>query len=155
MSNQPQQLLTNKGVSEIARAAGCSTSTVSNKLKRGKTREQIIQEAQDYRDQQANQPPKLVTPEDGESFANAERRKEIAWANLRELELATKSGELVPVAEINAWMAGCIVEARNILIRIAPELRDKLAIETDPAEIDRLISVQIDRALFQLKEFKK
>jgi hypothetical protein len=159
IDSKPQQLKENRGVSDVARAAGVSVSTASQKLRRGKTTEQIIQEAKDWKEKQQQQASRTAgrrTAKDGdESYFEAQRRKEIALANLRELELAIKSGELVPVAEINAWVAGNIVEARNILIRIAPELRDRLAIESDPAETDKLISVEIDRALAVLEEFPR
>lgn len=160
----PIHLRENKGVGELARRAGVSVSTASQKLKRGKTPEQIIEEAATWRQQQAEKQARegvrAKAPESsngvdgGESYSEAQRRKEVALANLRELELNVKSGDLTPVSEINAWVAGMIIEARNILLRIAPELRDRLAIETDPAEIDKLISAEIDRALYQLKSFR-
>jgi hypothetical protein len=150
---KPTPLTTNKGVSEVARKAGVSITTASRKLGAGKTPEEVIAEAQVYREKQTRRDRRSTEPGSDESFYEAQRRKEVALADLRELELKTKNGDLVPVAEINAWVAGMIVEARNILLRIAPGLRDRLAMEIEPAEIDRLISLEIDRALQSLSKF--
>ncbi|HEY4359415.1 MAG TPA: hypothetical protein VGN17_00500 [Bryobacteraceae bacterium] len=149
---KPKNLATNKGVGELARKAGISITTASRKLGAGKTPEQIIAEAEEYRKKQER---RSEQPEAGdeETFYEAQRRKEIALASLRELELQVKQGDLAPIAEVNAWVAGMIVEARNILLRIAPDLRDRLAIETDPAAIDRLIAAEVDRALAALAQY--
>jgi hypothetical protein len=58
------------------------------------------------------------------------------------------------VAEINAFVSGMIVRARDILTRIAPELRDRLAKETDPIRIQELIEAEVNRALASLAQFK-
>jgi hypothetical protein len=63
---------------------------------------QIKAEAADWKAKQEKQPdPAATTP--NESFTAAQTRKETALADLRELELATKRGELVPLGEVNAW----------------------------------------------------
>ena len=53
-------------------------------------------------------------------------------ADPKELELAQKRGELVPVADVGTWIAGMILWARGVLLRSAPELRDRPGKETDP-----------------------
>ncbi|HEY4360086.1 MAG TPA: hypothetical protein VGN17_03925 [Bryobacteraceae bacterium] len=145
-------------VSELAMQADINVGTASRKLKQGKSPEQIIEEAQQWRHQMSQRSQKRASekaaPDGDISYIEAQRLKEIALKNLRELEYQVKSGDLVPVAEVNAWVAGMIIEARNILLRIAPELRDRLCIEQDPAEIDRLISQEVDRVLQRLAEFK-
>ena len=140
-------------VSELARKAGINQATASKKLNAGKTPAQILEEAESWKAKQANRKTKTeVAPGDGESYFEAQRRKEIALADLRELELSLKNGDLVPVAEVNAWVAGMIVEARNILLRIAPDLQDQLSLVSDPAEINKLISGKVDSALDALSQ---
>lgn len=87
-----------------------------------------------------------------ETEASADRRKAIALANERELTVAQKRKELLPVRELNTWFAGCIVACRNTLLRIGPEHRDRLAAETDPVKCEEMIDAEVRRALAMLKE---
>jgi hypothetical protein len=58
------------------------------------------------------------------TFAEAQRRREWLRVERDRLELLGKRSEVVPIAEINAFVAGMIIRAREILVRIAPELKD-------------------------------
>src|ERR1700680_4506229 len=144
--------LPNRGVSDLARRARCSTTTVSKKLLAGKSAGQIIAEAEAWRKQDTTRA--AVDCGDLESINQAQRRKEVAIADLRELELKQKRGELVAVSEVNAFVSGMIVRARDILLRIAPELRDRLATCTDPIECEAMVTDEVHRALRELSEFK-
>jgi hypothetical protein len=146
---RPKNFEHNKGCNELALKAGVSVTTVSRKLRQGKTPEQIIQEAEAFRNKEA----KREKPT-SETFDAAQTRKEIALANIREHDFAVKRGEFVKLSEINAWVASMILKAREILTRISPELRDRLARETDPIRIQELIDIEINRALVNLSEFK-
>jgi len=79
----------------------------------------------------------------------------VAIADLRELEVAQKRGELLPASEVNAFISGMIIRARDILLRIAPELRDRLATCSDAVECERLIDDEVRRALRELAEYGK
>jgi hypothetical protein len=92
-------------------------------------------------------------PETGETFPQAKIRHEIARANERELIVAQRRGQLAPVARINQWFSGCILQARDIFSRLGPELRDRLAATTDPAECERLVGEEIARGLAAMKLF--
>jgi len=146
-------LLPNRGVSDLARRARCSTTTVSKKLLAGKSAEQIIAEAEAWRKLEAS---KTASDDCGdlESLQHAQRRKEAAVADLRELELQQKRGELVPMSDVNAFVSGTIIRARDILLRIAPELRDRMATCTDAIECERLIDDEVRRALRELSEYE-
>ena len=98
--------------------------------------------------------PELVGVGDAGTFAEAQRRREWLRVQKDELELARKRAELAPIGEINAFVAGMIVRARDILTRIGPELKDRLAQETDPHKCERLIVTETTRALNELAEFK-
>jgi hypothetical protein len=145
--------LPNRGVSDLARRARCSTTTVSKKLLAGKSAEQIISEAEAWRKQESARG--ATDCGDLESFNQAQRRKEVAIADLRELELKQKRGELVPVSDVNAFVSGMIVRARDILLRLAPELRDRLATCTDPLECEGMVTDEVYRALRELSEYER
>jgi hypothetical protein len=61
---------------------------------------------------------------------------------------------MAPISEINAWVAGMIMRAREILTRIGPELKDRLAQTTNPHDCERLVMTEVGRALNELSEFK-
>jgi hypothetical protein len=92
--------------------------------------------------------------EEKESKFLAETRKETALADLRELELAQKRGELAPVVLLNAFMGGCIVKARDRLMRLPGELRDRLAANSDPIQCERMVEKEIRAALAELKSME-
>ena len=87
-----------------------------------------------------------------ETHVEALRRKEVALANLKEVELAQRRGDLIPLVQVNAWFSGCIVSARDILLRIGPELRDRLAACVDPVVCERMVDEEVRRALGKLRE---
>ncbi len=98
--------------------------------------------------------PRKEVPKGEETMAEAARRKEIAVADKHELDLKQRQGALASVAEVNAFVAGMIIFARDILLRIPGELRDRLAKESEPAKCEALVQTEIDRSLDGLAEFK-
>jgi hypothetical protein len=143
---KPRSFEENHGVTKLAQQAGVSVTTVSHKLRQGKTPAQILDEAAAWKEKDVKQ----RKPGGNESFTEAQTRKETALADLRELELSEKRGELVNLVEVNAWVSGMILRARDILLRIGPELRDRLSKEADPITIQGLIDGEIKSALAEL-----
>lgn len=92
-------------------------------------------------------------PETGETYPQAKIRHEIARANERELIVAQRRGELAPVVQMNRWFSGCILQARDIFLRLGPELRDRLAASTDPAECEQLVLEEVTRGLRAMRVF--
>jgi hypothetical protein len=137
-----------KGVNALAREIGTSAQTVSRKRQQGKTDEQIRQEAIDHQTKELEK--KSV---DRVSYTEAQRRKEMALAELRELDLAKARGEVASTVEVNQYVATMILRAREILLRMAAELGDRVAQTSDPIECRRLIETEVHRALRQLAEF--
>jgi hypothetical protein len=88
------------------------------------------------------------------TFTEAQRRREWLRVKRDELDLARKRAELAPIGEVNAWVAGMVIRAREILLRIGPELRDRLAQTSNPNDCQELIDREIRRALNELSEFK-
>lgn len=134
-------------LAEVAKQAHCSLALVSRKRKQGKSDAQIEREgvARWKREQQKS--PK-VTPEaaddetrqpsggeEPESFADAQRRKEAALADLRELELRSKRGELVDAAEVALQWGQVCSQVRDAMLAIPPKAAPKLAGMTNEREI--------------------
>jgi hypothetical protein len=88
------------------------------------------------------------------TFAEAQRRREWLRVERDRIELMRKRSELVPIAEINAFVAGMIIRAREILMRIAPELKDRLAQTANPHECETLVAGEVFRALNELAEYR-
>ena len=92
-------------------------------------------------------------PESGASYTEALRVREWIRVEKEKLNLARQRAELAAIVEINAWIAGMIMRARDILLRIPPELRDKLAQEDDPVRCEELLMEEIHRSLRELAEY--
>jgi hypothetical protein len=103
-----------------------------------------------------NPPTRLPGMIDGQNrtFAEAQRRREWLRVERDRIELMRKRSELVPIAEINAFVAGMIIRAREILMRIAPELKDQLAQQANPHECEKLVAGEVFRALNELAEYR-
>lgn len=86
--------------------------------------------------------------------AEGRRRKELALAELHEMKVLERRRELVSIGAINAWVAGMIIAARDILLQIGPELADKLAQQSDPIRCREMIDKEIRRALGRLAQYK-
>jgi len=63
-------------------------------------------------------------------------------------------GELAPIGEINAFVAGMIVKARDTLLRMPADLKDRIAQQTNPHECEALMMAEVHRALHELAEFR-
>jgi len=87
-------------------------------------------------------------------FWAARTRKEVAHARRAELEVLVKESELVPLVKINAWIAGMVLRARNIFLRLGPELRDRLSQTTDPVLCEELIDKEVRRGLGEMAEYQ-
>ena len=134
---------------ELVKKSGFSLPTVNDRIRKGQTEEEIIADGTDH-----HKPKRARTRLTGETFAEARQRKEIALANQHEITAAQMLGEVVEVASVNAWIAGMILKSRDILLRMAPEFKDKLSQETDSAIIEQLLDAEVRRALMELAMFK-
>jgi hypothetical protein len=134
---------------ELAREIGQSEGTVSRKRGQGLTDDQIRQEARQRLADDANN--------DGErdSKRAAEIRYKKAQAAMLELQLEQERGELVRYADVEAWESTNIIRARDIILRIAPEMADRLAAESDPILVREMLEAEHNRALAELKRFPR
>lgn len=81
---------------------------------------------------------------EGESLADARRRKESALADLREVELAAKRGELVERARVIGGWSDMICAAKTSLLTIPSRLREA-GLPLDAAELaERIIRESLE-----------
>lgn len=88
------------------------------------------------------------------TMTEARRRKEVALAKLREHEVKLREGSVVSVPEINAAVSAMIIHARDALLRIGPEICDRLAACTDPVACGEMVTEEITKALRGLSEYR-
>lgn len=137
-----------KTVRQMAKEAGVSPNLVSRKRAQGKSDEQILAEAEARRLRSVQSPPR------DETFAEAQRRKESALADLRELELAEKRRELLNASEISTAVHELIATAKSRLLLIGDELGDRLAAESNPVRCRELVTDEVRRALSELSQYQ-
>jgi pyruvate/2-oxoglutarate dehydrogenase complex dihydrolipoamide acyltransferase (E2) component len=84
------------------------------------------------------------------SLLDVRTRREQAMAELAELELAEKRGELVAVADIRKALAPKLLSVREGLDTLADRLAPILAAEADPAKVYALLKSEHRQILAQL-----
>ena len=140
----------------MAAEAGVSPALVTRKLNQGKTREQIIAEANGRRAQIAATAPvnaerqQVNEPAKVEDFAAAQRRKETALADLRELELAEKAGKLVDAGAALSAELERITVAKTRLLMVPADLCERVAAEANPIRCREMLDTAIRSALTDL-----
>ena len=95
---------------------------------------------------------RAVRGKTGETMLDVSLRKEIAIADQRELELQVRRNEMVPRHMMREWIAEAFVGAKDTLLKIAPELKDRLAAESDPVRIEAIIQGEVETALRHVSE---
>lgn len=89
-------------------------------------------------------------PTAGPQLLESRARREQAMAELAELELAEKRGELVDVADIRKALVPKILGVRDALDTLADRLAPLLAAETDPSKVYALLKAEHRQILAQL-----
>ena len=126
-----KQRKTKPTAQEIANIAGVSLTLVHRKLAQGKTPRAIIAEAEAHNQRTAQRRPIAnAAVVNGHAatvcFAEAQRRKELALAALREHELATRTGEIVDAEQARAWIHHICTPLMQSIRALPDELRDLL-----------------------------
>jgi hypothetical protein len=80
----------------------------------------------------------------------ARTRREVAEANIAEIEEKRMRGEVMKVAAVRARMAHEYATARDGLLQLAARVAPVLAAESDPAAVERLLYAEIHAALTTL-----
>ena len=95
--------------------------------------------------------PPTETPSDPESgvtsFLEAQRRKELANAQLKELEVRKRAGELIEVSTVETTVFEKGRQTRDALLSLADRLAGILAPITDQAKVHEILLKEIHQAL--------
>ena len=91
--------------------------------------------------------------QDQETFSNAQTRKEIASANMKEMEEGEKRKALIPAEEVRDAVNGMVVSTRAKLLVIGDELSDKLAATSDAIKCREMVDARIYEVLSVLAEY--
>ena len=95
--------------------------------------------------------PKYARPDDGcESLDEARRRKEIAAANLKELQEAQQRGELIPRDQAIQWVVALVSEAKVALMAMPRRLAPMIYGATEIRDIESKIRHEITTILNKL-----
>lgn len=152
----------NTGVRALARETGYSPGIISRKLSQGKTADEIRADAAAWREKQAYKaaesgdvepeqaPAKRVRRE--ESFYDAQKRKESAVADIRELEAKQKAGELVEVVVVEAQWTEIATSIRDSLLGLPLKISGKLAGMQDQREIERYLKTMFRAELSKISK---
>ncbi len=87
-----------------------------------------------------------LTPS-SDSYAASRNRREAADADLAELSLAEKQGNLIRVDAVKQALANAFTATRDSLLQIPSRLSAVLAAETDAAKVHELLQAELYRAL--------
>ena len=158
---------------QIAKESGYSPSVVHRKLTQGRTAAEIIRSGIErqkrqteatsaskgargstQRKQGSKEPtgevPDPNHPKSDEDYWNAQRRKEIALADLREMEVKQKRGELIESDEVSLRWATICTTIRDGMLSLPSKLSDRLAAMTNEREIHSLLRIEIRAELTRI-----
>lgn len=124
---------------EIAAKSGLTVPGVRARRKKGWSDDEIIAGV-------------LGFGKTGEDMTDAQLRKEIALADLRQLEVAEKSGELIPLAAERAATAVMGQMTRAKFLAMPDALCDQLAAYTDAGEVRAFLRREIEERLTQIAD---
>lgn len=147
--NKPKKAVKTCGrQAEIARKTGKSRALITRKAKQGK----LVEKDGELDVEASVQAIMEDVSTTCETYAEAQRRKEVALADLRELELAQKSGQLIEVSGAALFLANASKAVTNQLLALPDKLAPLIAAVTDIRECRDMLLKEIKQALENLPE---
>ena len=134
----------------LAKELGMSTNTIAAWLRRGcpVTKQGDGSYLFDLSQVQAwREKTRRVTASVDGTLAAAQLRKETALADLREMEVRRKRGELVEKVKVEAEAFRCGRTVRDALMAVPDRLAAVLASETDQKKVHLMLTKEIRQAL--------
>lgn len=83
----------------------------------------------------------------GQDYMQSRARREAADAELAEMALAQKRGELIQVRAVELVWSNALAAAREHLLQVRARLAPLLAIETETFKIEQLLDLEHNKAL--------
>lgn len=144
---------------ELARAFGVSTTAIDNWLSRGcpyvaapdrpgKAYRFNLAAVVAWRIERMTET--AATAGGDVDLAEAKRRRAVAEAELSELDLAERRGDLLAREDVDAAMTGAFARVRARLLALPSAVAAAAADETEPGTVERLLSAAIYEALQEL-----
>jgi phage terminase Nu1 subunit (DNA packaging protein) len=132
---------------QIAKESGYSPGIVHRKLAQGQTAAEIIR-AGKLRPSRLAAAAALAgeaggSKRAGETYAEAQARKETALASLRELQLAERRGALIQRETVESEWTSVCTTIRDAMLGLPTKLCSRLAAMTDEPEITKYLRVEI------------
>jgi phage terminase Nu1 subunit (DNA packaging protein) len=85
-----------------------------------------------------------------ETFAAAQARKESALADKHQMEAKKMRGELLPAADVKRVWSNHVAAVRNRLLLLPSKIAPAVAVNSDAAQCQELIRIEIYEALTEL-----
>ena len=159
----------------LARETGLPKQTVSERMRKGQTVDQIrIYAAALGRSPKIEFPytgaapcPPESAEADGayelivrgrhrlEAIDDAKLRRARALAERGEIENALRRGELIPVAYVRTWASRFLTDGRDEILKAPGELADVLAAETDPLKVAAILRGWVERVMAKFHQFDR
>jgi hypothetical protein len=100
--------------------------------------------------------PATESPDDpgDDDYWRSRSRREAAEAELAEIALATKRGELIQVKAVELVWAAALASARESLLQVRARLAPLLAVENETFQIEQLLDLEHNKALNVLSGVK-
>ena len=158
--------------SEYAKLRGCAPSAVTRAIKEGRITTVVIDgrelievavaDIQWQRNTRARVDSSATTAAPlasvivanevgrGQSYEDARRRRELAEANIAEMQQAEMEGVLIRADAVRSAWAAKITGARDALLQIPSRLAPVLAAEADMAKVTALLEDELRQALADL-----
>ena len=95
---------------------------------------------------------KLVRSRENMSRAEAERRKEVALASLRELELARELGKVVEIEDVVKERARDHLIVRNLLLSLGAKVAPSIVLLKSAEEVKAAIDAEVENIFAALRE---
>ena len=92
------------------------------------------------------QAPEASAP-GGDDYWKSRSRRVAAEAELAEMDLATKRGELIQVKAVELVWSAALASAREHLLQVRARLAPMLAVETETFRIEQLLDLEHNKAL--------
>lgn len=89
------------------------------------------------------------------STYEAENRKKVAQAELAEMDLAEKKGDLIPRAEVISFSFKAARKCRDAILGVPNRLANEIAAEEDPHQVQILMENALSEALEELSGMVK
>lgn len=157
--------IVNVGVSALARELGVSAATISMRMKRGQTIDQIRADFRHKTHKKGGQgigkPPTggeydmvVASRTRYEQLEDAKLRRAKALAERQEIENMLRRGELMPITYARQWGIRFLMDGRDEMLKGPSELADQLAAETDPLKVQAILRAWMERVIAKFEQLE-